>query len=121
MTFWVDAPGTVAAPPLAPRECGSNDVTCASSDLANTSVCRTLIETSNGDTIIGEIQRAVCIAKSSNTCCTRWSRAVGRMPAANKIRAACFSPRFRGRGLAHNVNLNGQFVTRCLSKRPDAC
>ncbi|KAJ7603051.1 hypothetical protein B0H17DRAFT_1097735 [Mycena rosella] len=62
-----------------------------------------------------------------NTCCTSWSRAVGRMPAAfsfeaaHKIRVACFSVQFGGRGLARNVDLNGQCVTQCLSKRPDAC
>ncbi|KAJ7678807.1 hypothetical protein B0H17DRAFT_944152, partial [Mycena rosella] len=93
--------------PLRPSRPGSKDVTCASNprDFANTGVCRKLIGTLNGDTTIGEGQRAVCIGQGSNQCCTSWGKPAGDMPeaflfpAANQIFANCFNVAF-GSGFA---------------------
>ncbi|KAJ6602887.1 hypothetical protein DFH09DRAFT_1301883 [Mycena vulgaris] len=126
MTYWVDPPGTVAERALAPRQCGSNDVTCFGNNLATTSVCQQLINSLSSGTIIGNSPRAVCLGQSNNQCSTSWSAAVGSMPEVNLFNAAekifnpCFSATF-GSGLDGNVNLNGGCVTQWLSNRPNGC
>ncbi|KAJ6523066.1 hypothetical protein B0H19DRAFT_1269185 [Mycena capillaripes] len=128
MTYWVDAQttGTVASRVLSASACGSNDVTCSGSHLANTDICRQLVNSLNTGTSIGNSPRSICLGQSNNQCCVSWSGAVGTMPesnlvnAANRIFGTCWSPT-NGSGLARSVILNNICVTECLSNRPDGC
>ncbi|KAJ7782074.1 hypothetical protein B0H14DRAFT_2630960 [Mycena olivaceomarginata] len=83
MTYWVDAPGTEVARSLLPRQCGSNDVTCGTSNVANTEFCRQLINALNsGGVTLADSPRAVCLGQGGNQCCVSWNMAVGNMPEA---------------------------------------
>ncbi|KAJ7053781.1 hypothetical protein C8F01DRAFT_1375026 [Mycena amicta] len=126
LTYWVDAPGTVAARGLDARACGTNDVTCSTANTASTPICSQLVNGLDTGTSIGNSPRSICLGQSNNQCCVSWSVAVGTIPeddlfpAAQKTFNTCWSADF-GSGLARNVDLNGVCVTQCLSNRPDGC
>lgn len=127
MTYRVDAPGTEVARSLLPSQCGSNDVSCSGSNVANTEFCRQLVNNLNsGGVMLADSPCAVCRGQGGNQCCVSWNTAVGSIPeaflfnAANKIVGTCFSPTF-GSGFARNVVLNGGCVTGCLSNRLNGC
>ncbi|KAJ7102401.1 hypothetical protein B0H15DRAFT_329444 [Mycena belliarum] len=129
LTYWSDAPGSVAGPnAFAARACsGTNDMTCSGSHKATGSICQQLVNSlnTNSGTVIGDSPRSICLGQSGNECCVSWSAAVGSMPqgdlfnAANKIFQDCFGSTISG--LARNVNLNGGCVTECLSNRATGC
>ncbi|KAJ7823716.1 hypothetical protein B0H14DRAFT_2369991, partial [Mycena olivaceomarginata] len=127
------APSTSAANTLlerAPIPCsGSNDVTCSDSHKAdsNLPVCSQLLNnlSGNGGKSVSNAPLAICLGQQSDQCCVSWSAAVGTMPqidlfnAANKVFHSCFDSTISG--LARNVNLDGEYVTECLSNCPDGC
>ncbi|KAJ6615984.1 hypothetical protein B0H10DRAFT_1652847, partial [Mycena sp. CBHHK59/15] len=120
----------LAARAPAPRACGTDDVTCASSHAASSALCSQLLNilNTNPGTIIDNSPRAICLGQGSNQCCVSWSKAVGAMlqgglfSAANKVFNICLAGSAVSQsGLARNVILNGGCVTQCLSNRPTGC
>ncbi|KAJ7065702.1 hypothetical protein C8F01DRAFT_1351704 [Mycena amicta] len=126
MTYWIDAPGTVAARELSAKACGTNDVTCSTSHVASSNICSQLVSGLDTSVAIGNSPRSICLGQSNNQCCVSWSQAVGTMPESDLFNAArdtfnqCWNTAF-GSGLARNVLLNGFCVTQCLSNRPNGC
>ncbi|KAJ7055130.1 hypothetical protein C8F01DRAFT_994619 [Mycena amicta] len=126
MTFWVDAPGTVAAGGLSARACATDNLTCATDNVANTVICRQLINSLDGSISVGNAPRSICLGQSNNQCCISWSAAVGTLTenllvnAAVKTFGECWNMQFGSR-LARNVLLNDFCVTQYLSNRPDGC
>ncbi|KAJ6516725.1 hypothetical protein C8R47DRAFT_1205946 [Mycena vitilis] len=128
MTHWVDAPGSgsVAPTALSARACGTNDVTCSGSHLAQTSICTDLIASLNDDMKIGKSPRSICLGQGNERCCVSWATDVQEVPEnnlvtpANAIFSKCWSPT-SGSGLARNVRLGDACVTVCLSNRPTGC
>ncbi|KAE8154457.1 hypothetical protein BDV25DRAFT_109543 [Aspergillus avenaceus] len=119
-----EAPTTNATVSI--QACGSNDVTCYSSNRAGTGLCSSLIRQLNSPAPVNTSPRAVCFGQSGNQCCTSWSAASSNLyhwdliSAAQKIQNSCFDD-FSGSGLARNVNLGGVCVTQCLSGRATGC
>ncbi|KAJ7065701.1 hypothetical protein C8F01DRAFT_1351701 [Mycena amicta] len=127
MTYWIAAPGTVAAArELSAKACGTNDVACSTIAIASTPICSQLVNSLNTGTSIANSPRSICLGQSNNQCCVSWSQAVGTMPESDLFNAArdtfgqCWNADF-GSGLARNVLLNGVCVTQCLSNRPNGC
>ncbi|KAJ6465358.1 hypothetical protein C8R45DRAFT_839927 [Mycena sanguinolenta] len=126
LTVWSDAPGTssILSRAVAPR-CGSNQVTCSSSNRADSTICNNLINELNNNAILGNSPRAVCLGQSNDECCVSWHTAVGDLPERDLYNAArdTYNQCATGTvsGAASDVNLNGHCVRQCLSNRATSC
>jgi hypothetical protein len=110
--------------------CGTNDVKCATNQLAPGFTCQTLINTvrTNGAGGVPESPRAVCLNSAQGQCCISWSKAVPGLvynnlySAANSVFNGCIgltNPSVSG--FTENTSLNGVCLHQCLSNRPGGC
>lgn len=120
-------PDTVddVASPHVDRRCGSNQVTCHTSNQAYTTVCSALIGTLGGSGV-GTAPRSICLSQSGNQCCISWGNPVPSLVqsnlynAANSARNRCGSSGLVS-AIVADTNLHGICTNQCLSNRPDGC
>lgn len=107
------------------RRCGSNQVTCSSTNQAYTTVCTALMGTL-GSAGVGTSPRSICLTQAGNQCCISWGNPVPALVqsnlynGANTARNSCGSSGLVS-AIVRDVNLHGVCTNQCLSNRPEGC